>query len=222
MQSRLTGILGGTFDPVHYGHLKSARHVMRHAGLDELRLVPCNQPVHRPQPVATAEQRLTMLRLAQEEFPELMIDERELRRGGLSYTFDTINEICRESPDANLCLLMGVDAFRAFTAWYRWQQILELAHVLVMVRPGYSLAPPDVVWPVLQQHAVTTAGALRTQRAGGILPVEIPAVDISSTIIRDRLRQGREVHDLLPAPVEQWLRQQAIYSVQQRSESLCN
>lgn len=218
----LTGILGGTFDPVHYGHLKPARYVMRQAALDELRLVPGCRPVHRDPPVATGEQRLTMLRLALEEFPEFIVDDRELKRGGLSYTFDTLTDLRREYPQAHLCLLMGMDAFKGFTGWYRWQEVLELAHILVMIRPGYGLTSQDDVSALLQQRAIATAAELRTRPAGGILSIQVPVENISSTEIRDRLRRDQSVHDLLPAPVERWLRQHPIYSVQQQPESLCS
>jgi nicotinate-nucleotide adenylyltransferase len=222
MPVRLTGILGGTFDPVHYGHLKSARYVMREAGLDELRLIPGHQPVHREAPVANAEQRLAMLRLALHEFPEFVIDERELRRGGPSYTYDTLTELRREYPDVHICLLMGLDAFKGFTGWYRWPEILELAHVLVMIRPGYGLTSQDDVSALLQQHALSTFGGLRAQPGGGILSVQVPAENISSTAIRERLRHGQSVQGLLPSAVEQWLRQHPVYSVQQQPEPLCN
>lgn len=222
MPVRLTGILGGTFDPVHYGHLRPARHVMRQSGLDELRLVPGHQPVHRAPPVASPDQRLTMLRLALEEFPEFVVDERELRRGGPSYTHDTLTDMRREYPDNHLCLMMGLDAFKGFTGWYRWQQILQLAHVLVMIRPGYGLTSQDEVSALLQRHSLATAAGLRAQPAGGILPVQVPAEDVSSTAIRERLRRGQSVHGLLPSPVERWLHQHPVYSVQQQPESLCN
>lgn len=221
MPLRLTGILGGTFDPVHYGHLKPARYVMRQAALDELRLVPGCRPPHRDPPVATGEQRLTMLRLALEEFPEFLVDDRELKRGGLSYTFDTLTDLRRDDPRARLCLLMGMDAFKGFTGWYRWREVLELAHILVMIRPGYGLTSQDEVSTLLQQHAIAAA-ELRAQPAGGILSIQVPAEDISSTGIRDRLRRNQSVHGLLPASVEQWLRQHPIYSVQQQPESLCS
>lgn len=222
MPVRLTGILGGTFDPVHYGHLKSARYVMREAGLDELRLIPGYRPVHRDPPVASVEQRLTMLRLAREEFPEFVIDERELRRGGPSYTYDTLADIHQEYPDSHLCLLMGLDVFKGFTGWYRWQQILELAHVLVMIRPGYGLTPQDEVSTLLQRRTVATSAGLRAQPVGGILSIQVPAEDISSTAIRERLRHGQSVNDLLPSAVEHWLRRHPVYSVQQQPEPLCN
>lgn len=222
MPVKLTGILGGTFDPVHYGHLKSARYVMRQAELDELRLVPGHQPVHRDPPIATVEQRLTMLHLVLEEFPEFIIDERELRRGGPSYTFDTLTDMRREFPEICLCLIMGLDAFKGFPGWYRWQEILELAHIVVMIRPGYGLTSQDEVSALLQRHSMATAAELRTRSAGGILSIQVPAEDVSSTAIRERLRKGQSVHGLLPASVEQWLRQHPIYSVQQQPESLCS
>jgi nicotinate-nucleotide adenylyltransferase len=202
--------------------LKSARYVAEQTGLDELRLIPGCQPVHRDAPVADAEQRLAMLRLTQQEFPGFVIDERELRRGGPSYTYDTLADLHRECPDAHLCLLMGLDAFKGFTGWYRWQQILQQAHLLVMIRPGYGLTPQYEVSALQQRHTLASVGELRTRRAGGILSIQVPAEDISSSAIRERLRRGQTIQGLLPTAVEDWLRHHPVYSVQQQAEPLCN
>lgn len=133
----MIGVLGGTFDPVHFGHLRPALEVRQALGLEELRLIPLRQAVHRSQPQASPEQRLAMLRLAVQGAEGLRIDDRELRRVGESYTYDTLVDLRAESgPAVGLCLLVGADAFRGFLSWHRPDDILSLAHLIVMRRPG--------------------------------------------------------------------------------------
>ena len=210
--TRLIGILGGTFDPVHYGHLRPAAAVLQQADLDELRLVPCREPAHRPPPLANAEQRVALLRLAVQEFPEFLIDDRELRRPGPSYTVDTLSALQQELPQAHWCLILGMDAFLGFKQWHRWQHILELAHLLVMARPGYqSSATRSTATELLAHHGLTAAAELRQQPAGGILLLPTPEIPISSTEIRAALHNRQPVQDLMPAAVADWLQQQPIY-----------
>jgi nicotinate-nucleotide adenylyltransferase len=132
-------LLGGTFDPVHYGHLRLAGDVRLALGLDEVRLLPARDPPHRAGPAATAADRLAMLRLAVAEFPGLVVDERELQRDGKSYTVLTLEELRREAPQRPLWLLLGADAFRGLPTWHRWREIFDLAHVVVVARPGVPL-----------------------------------------------------------------------------------
>ncbi len=133
----MIGVLGGTFDPVHFGHLRPALEVRQALGLEELRLIPLRQAVHRSQPQASPEQRLAMLRLAVQGAEGLRIDDRELRRVGESYTYDTLVDLRAElGPAVGLCLLVGGDAFRGFLTWHRPDDILSLAHLIVMRRPG--------------------------------------------------------------------------------------
>jgi len=135
----MIGVLGGTFDPVHFGHLRPALEVCQALGLRELRLVPLRCAVHRPQPLASPEQRLAMLRAAVAGEPGLTIDDRELRRPGPSYTFDTLRELrAEQGPKQGLCLLLGADAFRGFLSWQRPEGILDLAHLVVMRRPALA------------------------------------------------------------------------------------
>ena len=133
----MIGVLGGTFDPVHFGHLRPALEVRQALGLEELRLIPLRQAVHRSQPQASPEHRLAMLRLAVQGAEGLRIDDRELRRVGESYTYDTLVDLRIElGPAVGLCLLVGADAFRGFLSWHRPDDILALAHLIVMRRPG--------------------------------------------------------------------------------------
>lgn len=211
--ARLIGLLGGTFDPVHVGHLQSARTVRRQLALDELRLLPCRQPTHRHAPVADADHRLAMIRLALDAFPELTLDTGELERAGPSYAVDTLAELYRCRPDAVWCWLMGVDAFQRFNRWHRWARILELAHLVVMTRPGYAL---DGEALELQQR-LGIAGdrhELLQRRAGGIVLLDVNSPDVSSSHIRRQLLGGRPVDDLVPPAVADYLEQHSIYSKQ--------
>jgi nicotinate-nucleotide adenylyltransferase len=210
---KLIGILGGTFDPVHYGHLKPALEIFQRLHLDELRVVPCFRPVHREQPLATPEQRLRMLQLALQEFPRFILDDRELRRGGDSYTVDTLGELQREFPRAVLCLLLGLDALEGFKQWHRWQQILKLAHLLVTARPGYGLEPGSKRAKLMAQYGMTSAAGLHDRPAGGILLVATAQYEISSTLIRKRLRERQSVDGLLPPAVGEWLSENRVYEV---------
>jgi nicotinate-nucleotide adenylyltransferase len=210
---KLIGILGGTFDPVHYGHLKPAHEIFRRLRLDELRVVPCCNPVHRDPPVAGAEQRLRMLQLALQEFPQFSVDDRELRRRGDSYTVDTLDELRSEFPQATLCLLMGLDALEGFKKWRRWRQILKLAHLLISARPGYGMEPGSERGKLIAEFGLSSELGLRDRQAGGILLVATAQYDVSSTLIRQRLRERQSVTGLLPPLVEDWLGKNRVYEV---------
>ena len=133
------GILGGTFDPVHFGHLRTGLDVVEQLGLAQLRLMPCAIPPHRIEPVASASERRLMLELAIKNHPKLVVDDRELSREGPSYTVDTLHSLREDYPDNALFVLMGTDAFCSLPTWSRWQQILELAHIVVMQRADETL-----------------------------------------------------------------------------------
>ena len=147
-----TGILGGTFDPVHDGHIALAARVRDALHLEAVRLMPNSIPPHRPQPLATAQHRLAMLRLAVHGRPGLVVDDRELRRTGPSWTVDTLEELRRElGPQARLVLILGADAFAELGSWSRWLRVFSLAQIAVVGRPGSAVRPlpgmpSDVRW----------------------------------------------------------------------------
>ena len=132
----MIGILGGTFDPIHHGHLRLAVEMREGLGLEELRLIPALQPPHREAPIAGAEDRLAMLEAAVARANALHIDTRELVREGPSYTVDTLLSLRAELPAQPLCLIIGMDAFCYLDTWHRWQDVLELAHIGIARRPG--------------------------------------------------------------------------------------
>ena len=200
-------LLGGTFDPVHYGHLRFADDVRRALGLSEVRLVPAADPPHRAGPSASAIDRLAMLRLGVDAFSGLVVDDRELRRGGKSYTVLTLAELRHEFPHTPLLLLLGADAFRGLPAWHRWRELFDLAHIVVVERPGVNLGaglPAPLVEP-FRDRLVTDPGILFTRPAGAIYVQPITPQPVSATSIRDILakRSGSagKLHGLLPPAV---------------------
>lgn len=211
-------MLGGTFDPVHYGHLRFADEVRRSLGLKELHLVPAGDPPHRSGPVASAADRLAMLRLAAAEFPGLVVDSREVDRAGKSYTVLTLEALRREDAQRPLLLLVGADAFRGLPSWHRWRELFALAHLVVVARPG--VAPgADLPAPLAAERATRLAldpAILLSTPAGAIYEERVSPQPISATTIRAQLARGSagaaEVSRLLPRAVLTYIDQHHLYS----------
>ena len=185
----MIGVLGGTFDPVHYGHLRPAQEVLERLGLERLHVVPAARPPHRAAPLAGATERLRMVELAVAEFPRLVADDREVRRGGVSYTVPTLEDLRAEIGARPLCLLLGSDAYTGLPAWHRWERLFELAHIVVMQRPGTPLsrqaAPP---WAA--PRLCPDPAGLNGRPAGGILYVPVTPRDVSATRLRAMIARG--------------------------------
>ena len=211
------GLMGGTFDPVHYGHLRAADEVRAALGLAEVRLVPAGDPPHRAAPSASAEQRLAMLDLAVAEFPGLIIDPREIAREGKSYTVLTLEELRAEAPARPLVLIVGMDAFAGFPTWHRWREVFALAHVVVVTRPGATAdeAIGGDLRDVWLARATTDASKLESTPAGTIFVQSIRPQPISSTVIRRALAHGHagvaEVRGLLPPAVLAYIDRNQLY-----------
>lgn len=209
----MIGIYGGTFDPVHYGHLRSALEVKEALDLDEVRFLPCGVPPHRRSPEAPAHLRLRMLELAlQDAEPGFRIDARELERKGPSYMMDTLVSLREELADRPLCLILGKDAFAGLPSWHRWRELFDQAHMIVMKRPD---APEPVTDEVLAElvrgRRVDDAGALQSRPAGLVHEVEVTRLAIAATRIRQLLRAGKSPRYLLPDPVLDLIREQKLY-----------
>lgn len=211
------GVLGGTFDPVHYGHLRAADEVQRILGLAELRLVPAGDPPHRLVPGASAAHRLAMLRLAVLEFPALGVDAREVSRTGKSYTFDTLTDLRREHPARPLALIVGADAFAGLPSWHRWRELFDLAHVVVVTRPGAALAGAltGALGDEWKRRLASEPAALESARSGTIFPVPVTPQPISATAIREALARGPsgidDVRGLLPPAVLTYIDRHQLY-----------
>lgn len=196
--ARTIGIYGGSFDPVHHGHLRSALEVMQSLQLDELRLVPSGVPPHRSRPLVGAGQRRAMLELAVAELDNVVVDSRELDRQQPSYTIDTLESIQVEYPQAALTLIIGMDQFSAFDTWHRWQELLQRVDLAVMERPGESLS----------------AGAkelLNGQLAERITVIRVTQLDISSSRIRHDLQHGKDIRFLVPFAVYRYILEHGLY-----------
>jgi nicotinate-nucleotide adenylyltransferase len=203
------GILGGTFDPVHFGHLRTGLDVVETLGLEQLRLIPCAIPPHRVEPVANPAVRRLMLELAIKNHPKLVVDDRELSREGPSYTVDTLLSLREDFPDNPLFVLMGTDAFASLPSWSRWEQIIELAHIVVMQRAEESLNSSADLAEWYQQHQPEAGD--KTLPAGKVWFVPVTQIGISATQIREALEQQRDVRYLLPDAVISLIEQMGLY-----------
>lgn len=207
------GVFGGTFDPVHNGHLRPVLEVTQALGLAQVRLIPCHIPPHRGPPWASPAQRLTLLHAAVQGEPRFIVDERELQRAGPSYTVDTLLSLRAELGTVPLCLMLGMDAFCHLPTWHRWSELIGLAHLIVMHRPGWSPPAHGAVATLLAQHGVNekTGAALRTAPAGHVLLWPVAQLEISATGIRAQLQAGQSPRYLLPDAVLQIIEQQGWY-----------
>ena len=201
------GILGGTFNPIHFGHLRLAQELGEGLDLAEIRLIPAGYPPHRDQPHISAQQRLDMVRLGVNGNPLFRLDERETLKLTPSYTLETLTELRHElGKEQSLCLLMGADAFWGLPTWYHWRELFDLAHIVVAHRPGFtgedhSAGFPGALQEELEKRLRHDAKALRQAPSGMILNHAVTALDISSTRIRALLRQGLSPRYLLPDAV---------------------
>ncbi|MBK1648424.1 nicotinate-nucleotide adenylyltransferase [Rhabdochromatium marinum] len=209
----MIGIFGGTFDPIHFGHLRPAFEVYQALGLDELRLIPLNQAVHRAQPQASGEVRLRMLAAALAGQAGLVVDRRELDRAGPSRTLDTLLSLRAELGEQRpLCLLVGGDAFEHFADWHQPEQILRLAHLVVMRRPEAAAPSDPRVLAMLAERQTTESAALHQAPAGAICYQDVTQLAISATAIRASLARGQSPRYLLPDAVLEIIHLTGLYT----------
>lgn len=209
--SRRIGMLGGTFDPVHIGHLRGALEVAELLGLDELRLTPSARPPHRELPNVSAQDRLAMVRCAVAGVAPLTVDDRELLRDKPSYTLDTLESMrSGMDPADQLFLLLGWDAFCSLPAWYRWEQLLDHCHIVVLQRPDADSEPPEALRDLLAARAVSDPTALQGP-GGNITFVWQTPLSVSATQIRQLLADGRSVRFLVPDAVLAYIEAHGLY-----------
>src|SRR6185503_11689800 len=218
MATAPVGILGGTFDPIHFGHLRLAEELAQTLRLAGVRLVPSGTPPHRALPRTPTAHRLAMVRLAAAGNALFSVDDREVRRSGPAYSFDTLTELRAELGDATpIVLIVGADAFLDFAAWHRWHDIFGLAHVAVAHRPGFPVERwrDSMPQPLAREYAARLMQqplAVHLAPAGGIVVVPFTALDISATAIRDLVSSGGSPRYLLPDPVLDYIRSEDLYS----------
>jgi nicotinate-nucleotide adenylyltransferase len=212
------GILGGTFDPIHYGHLRLAQELGETLRLAEVRLIPSGTPPHRSAPQATAAHRLAMVRLAIAGNPLLTLDDREITQSGSGYTVDTLKAVRREiGPSQPLCLLVGADAFLDLATWYHWQELFGLAHIVAAHRPGFPIQTWSQRMPLplareYDARHMEQPLAVHLSPAGGIVAQPIAALDIAATRIRSALTTGDSPRYLLPDSVLDYIQTHHLYS----------
>ena len=206
------GIFGGTFDPVHYGHLRAALEAMERLQLQDFRLLPAGTPPHRAGTFASADHRLAMLKLALSRYPELQVDDREVRREGSSYMVDTLGEIRREEGEAPILMMIGQDAANVLDQWYDWHKLFDLAHLVIMRRPESKHIYSGALFEQVQPRLVNDPDQLRKTPAGLILPLEVTQLAISSTEIRRQIHAGLSPRFLLPDSVIEYILEHGLYS----------
>jgi nicotinate-nucleotide adenylyltransferase len=211
--SELHALFGGTFDPIHFGHLRPVEALAQQIGLQRVTLLPNNVPPHRPQPLASAAQRVEMLQCAIAQSPLFEIDTRELQRDTPSWTVATLETLRAERGAAQpLGFIIGQDSLLTLAKWHRWQDLLSLCHLLVCKRPGYPTemnSPEMQRW--LEQHLTHDVQQLHRRPAGCVWLAETPLYDISATEIRQRRRQNQPCDDLLPASVIAYIDRAGLY-----------
>lgn len=205
------GILGGTFDPIHYGHLRCALELYQQLNLQEVRFIPCHQPVLDKTARATPLQRVTMLKMALADQPHFLLDEREIQRSTPSYTLDTLISLREEFPHTPLCLMIGCDLLHSLERWHRWHELLTFAHLIVMTRPNSTLPLKGTIAEFIHNHQINDIKQLQQQLSGYLLLVNIPMLDISATFIRHQLAAALSPRYLLPDAVLQYIQQEKLY-----------
>lgn len=208
----MIGIFGGTFDPIHYGHLRPALEVKEALGLTEVRFIPLGVAPHRSTPHASPAQRLALVAAAIRDQAGFVLDDRELHRQGPSYSYDTLRSLRSElGPQRPLCLLLGADAFAELPSWHRPEGILELAHLVVMARPG-AQPPGDLCLQRWIGERATSRPALLKARSGGQIYFQgVTQLAIAATAIRSAIAAGQSPRYLLPDPVLALIEQERLY-----------
>jgi nicotinate-nucleotide adenylyltransferase len=208
------GLLGGTFNPIHFGHLRMAEELANALDFSEVRFIPSANPPHKAAPEVSAAHRAEMVKLAIADNPKFKLDTRELERTGASYTIDTLISLREElGKETSLCLIMGSDAFVKLNTWHRWQALLDYAHIVLVQRPGTKPQEklPSELEALLKDHYTELTADLSTQNAGLITMQPITAQDISATNIRSLFAHGQSARYLLPNEVIDYVEQHRLY-----------
>jgi nicotinate-nucleotide adenylyltransferase len=209
---RPIGIFGGTFDPIHYGHLRTAFELMQTLDFAEVRFVPCSDPPHRGVTFASAALRLEMVRAATHDEPRFVVDDRELRRAGPSYSIDTLASLREEFPERSLCLITGMDAFLGLPTWHRWDEILDFAHMVVAHRPGWQAPGDGELGELLARRRTRSARDLREQLHGRVHVHAVTQLEIASTEIRRLVADGYDPRYLMPDAVREAIKASSCYT----------
>lgn len=204
--------MGGTFDPVHNGHIHNARLLAEHFGT-AVRLVLAGNPGHRDTPVTSASQRLEMLRLASLQDELLIVDDCELQRPGRTFTLDTLHSLRKDfSAEQPIAWVVGADALSGLHLWKRWDELLQLAHLIVIGRPDASAEIAPEVKQALERAKCDNSQQLHTRAAGYALSLKLADLDISASLVREKLALNQPVEHLLPPGVKEYIDDEKIYT----------
>jgi len=205
------GVFGGTFDPIHYGHLRTAFEMLQALEFHEVRFIPCGDPPHRGMTFADAELRFRMVDVAIAGQDGFISDDRELRRQGPSYSIDTLVGLRAEFPDRSLGLIVGMDAFLGLTKWHRWDEILSVAHIVVAHRPGWKAPDIGPLGELVSEHGTHRVDDLHESTHGLIHIHAVTQLEIASTEIRDLVAAGRDPRFLMPDAVREVIKETSVY-----------
>ncbi len=212
MSESVKVFMGGTFDPIHNGHLRTALEIEQWLGVSQVTLIPSKAPVHRQRPERTGQQRLDMVRLAVIDEPGLFADDREVMSENASYTVLTLESFRREiGEDAPICMVLGMDAYLSLPQWDRWQELLTLCHVVVVKRPGWVYEPCEEMQEISQKHETKDLQRLLTSPAGHVIFRELTPLGISATQIRQLIREGCSPRYLIPDAVWNYIQKNKLY-----------
>ena len=204
------GIFGGTFDPIHLGHIQAAKFVFDQLLFKEIHFIPCFDPPHRAAPIAKPEARLEMVKIALQDYPYFVADDREMKRQGKSYMVDTLRSLRLEFSDALFCLILGYDAFAKLSTWYHWELLEDYAHFVVLSRPQVPAGMSFEMQQFLNQHQTNSFDDLCQYSAGKVYILEMPVIPISATQIRNQLVKGQRPKEL-DGQVYQYIMKNGVY-----------
>lgn len=205
---RHIGLFGGTFNPIHTGHLLAAEAVLKQLKLDEIHFLPAAYSPFKTRPKLSDHHRIAMLKRAIEGYPRFKIDTRELSRSGPSYTIDTLVEIAESSPQSQLYLLIGMDAWGSFERWHQWQELIKLCHLVVVTRPGYTPDPLSDYW---QDKCPTDINTLKDSHSGKLVFITVPASNTASSDVRHHITLGQSTNNDLPFAVQKYIEEHRLY-----------
>tara|TARA_B100000929_G_scaffold88643_1_gene69351 strand:- start:15 stop:650 length:636 start_codon:yes stop_codon:yes gene_type:complete len=207
----MIAIFGGTFDPIHLGHINMAEQCVKQCQLDTLYFMPCAIPAHKAKPGISDEHRINMLKLAIEDIPYFTIDYRELNRSGASYSLLSLQELRAEHPTTPIIFLIGMDSFISLDKWFKWQEIVTLCHIVVYQRPGQTCNVAGELAHYKEQAYTDNLAELKQQPAGKLFFLNGLQIDAASREIRNKLHSNSEITELLPTSVSQYIAQHHLY-----------
>ena len=207
----MIGVFGGTFDPVHIGHLRTAQEVLEQLNIPDFRFLPAGDPPHRGNGVTGARHRLAMLQLAVEGQPRFSIDQREFHRAGPSYMVDTLRDLRAAAPGSPLLLIIGQDSANSLDRWHRWRELFQLAHIVIMQRPDHPNKYSGELGREITERSVNTVQYLSGKSHGAVFGLQVIQLPVSSSGIRRMIRSGRSPRYLVPEKVLAYIRSEKLY-----------